>query len=565
MSASALSHAVASLERRLGVRLFHRTTRSVSLSEAGTRFVERVRPALRDIAAAIETVNDFRDTPTGTLRINTAVSAAAWILELIVLPFLARHPDMRIDLVTDDRLVDIVAAGFDAGIRLAETVPRDMIAIPCSPSLRFVVVGTPGYFARRGRPRSPGDLHAHTCIRRRMASGALAPWEFERAGETVAVDVDGALTLDTSELMVAAASRGAGLAWVNAWSVERLLAQRRLVTVLDDWCPPFPGLCLYYPARQASAGLRAFIKMIRASGLTAAAPPVTPGRRRGTFCPIAGDRRLRNPARREAGLKSLRWRDAARVRRQHHTMRLCYAVCTPVRESHSHSAAGVSAPIRSKGSHHMEAEHEQGDRELPSDAQPVSARATPGLHAGGAIVRAARSLGPPHVLNIDDLRRRAKRRLPRVVFDYLDGGADDEITLRENCRVFEDVTFRPRNAVAMPSYDLRTRVLDSELALPALLAPIGCIRLIHPVASSMPHAPRARPGRRSSSPPLGARARRRASGVDAARSATSSTSWVAALPPRPRSNAPGALASPRCSSRSTRRSPGCASATSAAA
>jgi DNA-binding transcriptional LysR family regulator len=272
ISASALSHAVAGLERRLGVRLFHRTTRSVALSEAGARFVERIRPALRDIAAAIDTVNDFRDTPTGTLRINTARSAAAWILEPIILPFLARYPDMRIDLVTDDRLVDIVAGGFDAGIRLAETVPRDMIAVPCSPPLRFVVVATPGYLARRGRPRSPADLHAHTCIRRRMASGALAPWEFERGGEAITVDVDGALTLDTSELMVAATLRGAGLAWVNAWTVERLLAQRRLVSVLDDWSPPFPGLCLYYPARAPSAGLRAFVATIRESKLAAGTP-----------------------------------------------------------------------------------------------------------------------------------------------------------------------------------------------------------------------------------------------------------------------------------------------------
>lgn len=273
VSASALSHAIAGLEHRLGVRLFHRTTRSVSLSEAGARFVERVRPALRDIAAAIETVNDFRDTPTGTLRINASAAAAQHILEPVVLPFLARYPDMRLDLVTEDRLVDIVAGGFDAGIRLAEAVPRDMVAVPCSPPLRFAVVGSPAYFERRGRPRSPADLLGHTCIRRRMPSGALLPWEFERGGEAITVDVTGALTLDDSDLMSAAALRGAGLAWVNAWSVERHLADRRLISVLDDWCAPFPGLCVYYPAqRHPSAGLRAFVELIRRSGIAGAAP-----------------------------------------------------------------------------------------------------------------------------------------------------------------------------------------------------------------------------------------------------------------------------------------------------
>lgn len=268
VSASALSHAVASLERRLGVRLFRRTTRSVSLSDAGARFVERVRPALREIAAAMETVNDFRDTPTGTLRINTSEAPAAYLLEPVILPFLARYPDMRLDIVTEGRLVDIVAAGFDAGIRLVDAVPRDMIAVPCSPPLRFRVVAAPAYLERHARPRAPADLLSHACIRRRMPSGAVLGWELERAGEAVTVEVDGPLTLDSSELMVEAALRGFGLVWVNEWSVAALLAERRLVSVLDDWCPPFPGLCLYYPAqRNPSAGLRAFIDLVRASGV----------------------------------------------------------------------------------------------------------------------------------------------------------------------------------------------------------------------------------------------------------------------------------------------------------
>lgn len=268
VSASALSHAVAGLEHRLGVRLFHRTTRSVALSEAGARLVERVRPALREIADAIDTVRDLRGTPAGTLRINTAASAAAYLLDPVILPFLDRYPEMRLDIVTEGRLVDIVADGFDAGIRLAETVPRDMVAVPCSPPMRFIVVGAPAYFARHPRPRSPADLQAHVCVRRRMPSGVRLGWEFERGGEAITIDVDGPLTLDASELMVAAALRGAGLAWVNTWNVEPLLAEGRLVSVLDDWCPAFPGLCLYYPSqRHVAAGLRAFVELIRETGV----------------------------------------------------------------------------------------------------------------------------------------------------------------------------------------------------------------------------------------------------------------------------------------------------------
>lgn len=266
VSPSALSHAIASLEQRLGVRLFHRTTRSVALSEAGARFVDRVRPALRELADAVETANDFRTTPRGTLRLNAATAAVAHLLEPVILPFLDRYPDMRLDVVAESRLVDIVAGGFDAGIRLAETVPRDMIAVPCSPPLRFRVVGSPAYFAARPPPHSPADLHAHRCIRRRMPSGVLLGWELERAGRPITVDVDGPLTLDDGDLMVEAALRGAGLAWVNEWTVAHLLADGRLVSALDDWSPPFPGLCLYYPAgRHPSAGLRAFVQLVRTS------------------------------------------------------------------------------------------------------------------------------------------------------------------------------------------------------------------------------------------------------------------------------------------------------------
>lgn len=264
MSPSALSHAVAALEQRLGLRLFHRTTRSVALTEAGARFLERLRPALAAVDAAMETVNDFRARPAGTLRINSSEGAARRLLAPVMLEYLRRYPEMQLELVAEGRMIDIVAEGFDAGIRIAAAVPQDMIAIPCSPPVRFTVVGAPDYFKRHGKPRSPADLLAHACIRRRMPSGALAPWEFEKQGKALAIDVRGPLTLDSAELMVEAALAGAGLAWVSEWSVADHLKARRLVPVLSDWSPAEPGLCLYYPGhRHVPAGLRAFVDLVK--------------------------------------------------------------------------------------------------------------------------------------------------------------------------------------------------------------------------------------------------------------------------------------------------------------
>lgn len=264
MSPSALSHAVATLEQRLGIRLFNRTTRSVSLSEAGERFLARVQPALREIFQAMEIVNEFRDTPAGTLRINMSGAAARGILTPIVLRFLKRYPDMHVDLVTDGRLVDIVAEGFDAGLRMAELVPQDMVSVPCGPQLCFAVVGSPSYFQARPRPLAPSDLIAHNCVRMRLPSGALFRWEFEKRGEEVEVDVKGPLTLDNQDLMIEAALSGIALAKVGDWAVAADIAAGRLIRVLEDWTPPFPGLCLYYPGRRhVPAGLRAFIGVVR--------------------------------------------------------------------------------------------------------------------------------------------------------------------------------------------------------------------------------------------------------------------------------------------------------------
>lgn len=264
MSSSALSHAVAALETRLGVRLFNRTTRSVSATDAGGQFIARVAPALAEIGGAIEDINSHRDTPVGTLRINTSAGAARMILTPIILDYMQRYPDMNVVLVTEGRLVDIVGQGFDAGIRLAEAVPQDMIAIPIGGDVRTVVVGSPDYFDKRDMPAVPADLLRHRCIRARMATGAIWSWEFERRGEAVEVDVPGALTLDETTLMLEATLAGAGLAYLNEWAVRDHIAEGRLVPVLEEWSPPYPGLCLYYPGRRhVPAGLRALIELIR--------------------------------------------------------------------------------------------------------------------------------------------------------------------------------------------------------------------------------------------------------------------------------------------------------------
>jgi DNA-binding transcriptional LysR family regulator len=264
VSASALSHSIASLEERLGVKLFHRTTRSVSLSDVGARFLERLQPALDQLGDALDSVNDFRDSPRGTLRLNAAAPAASRIFEPLVVPYLARYPDVKLEIVTDGRFVDIVAGGFDAGIRLAESVPQDMVSVPCGPPMRFVAVASPAYLRAHGTPRTPADLQRHACIRRRMPSGAPLRWSFEKSGQELELDVPGRLTLDADELIVMAALRGLGVAWLNAWSVEKLVGARRLVRLLEDWCPTFPGICLYYPPhRHRSAALGAFVEMAR--------------------------------------------------------------------------------------------------------------------------------------------------------------------------------------------------------------------------------------------------------------------------------------------------------------
>jgi DNA-binding transcriptional LysR family regulator len=264
ITSSALSHAVAALEARLGVRLFNRTTRSVALTAAGEQFVAEVAPALAAIQGAVERVDEHRTEPSGTLRLNLALGAARMILEPLVLEYMRRYPKVRVELVTEGALVDVIGKGFDAGVRLAEVVPPDMIAVPINQTMRGLVVGAPAYFVGRELPKTPMDLMAHRCIRARMASGAIYRWEFERRGESVEIDVPGQLTLDESDLILKAALAGEGLAYLADYAVALEVARGRLVAVLEDWTPAYPGLRLYYPTRRHTpAKLRAFIDLVK--------------------------------------------------------------------------------------------------------------------------------------------------------------------------------------------------------------------------------------------------------------------------------------------------------------
>lgn len=264
LSTTALSNAVAKLEAGLGVRLFNRTTRSVSLSDAGRTFVEQMGPALRDIHGAIDTARSQQVTPTGTLRINAFAAGAREVMAELVLEFLRRYPDVHIDLVTEERLTDVVAGGFDLGLRRADLVPADMIAVPLGRPQRYAVVASPGYLDRHGIPRTPADLEKHRCIRVRLPNGALLRWHFERHGEAVPVDVEGPVTLDEASLALAAALEGVGVGLFLEQNVREDLSAGRLIRVLEEWTPPLGDLCLYYPNRRnPSAALKAFIGLAR--------------------------------------------------------------------------------------------------------------------------------------------------------------------------------------------------------------------------------------------------------------------------------------------------------------
>lgn len=264
MTRSSLSHAIRGLEDDVGARLLHRTTRSVALTEAGEQLLRRIAPLLGELDAAVAEVSGTHGKLQGQLRINGNEAAIRLLLHTVVPEFHARYPGVELDLVAEGRLVDIIEQGFDAGIRLGEAVPKDMIAVPLGPELRFLAVAAPSYLAAHPAPAVPDALSQHQCIRQRLPSGKRYRWEFGKHGQELEIDVPGTLTLNDNGLMVEAAIAGLGIAYVPQFYAQAALRDGRLVTVLDDWCPPIPGLCLYFPGnRHVPAPLRAFIDTIR--------------------------------------------------------------------------------------------------------------------------------------------------------------------------------------------------------------------------------------------------------------------------------------------------------------
>jgi len=269
VTASALSQTLRQLETHVGVRLLHRTTRRVGLTEAGRAFLERITPALGEIDEAIEALRQHGDRPAGTLRI----AVPQMVLDALIAPTLAEFmhtwPDVRVDIQVENRLTDLVAEGFDAGIRLGERLARDMVAVPLGGPQRAVVVGSPSYLETHGTPQHPRDLATHDCFRFRFSSGAIYRWEFAHPsgpskGQWFELDVDGPLTTNEPALAIRAAIDGLGLTHMVEPSVRAAVGAGQLVTVLDEWLPPFDGFYLYYPSRlQVPPKLRVFIEHLR--------------------------------------------------------------------------------------------------------------------------------------------------------------------------------------------------------------------------------------------------------------------------------------------------------------
>ena len=276
-SASGLSEAVRRLEAELGVRLLHRTTRTVRPTEAGARLLERLGPALAEVEAALDVVNSFRDRPAGALRLNVPVSAARLVLPRIVPPFLAAYPDIKVEVIADDSFVDVLAAGCDAGIRYDERLEADMIAVPIGPRVqRFATAASPAYLRRHGRPQHPRDLMDHACLRGRFASGTMMVWEFERDREVVRINPEGPLLVSVgaaTDLAVDAAVAGTGIITLFEDWLRPHLDSGALEPVLEPWWQSFSGPFLYYSGRQlVPAPLRAFIDFIKSAHAGVAEP-----------------------------------------------------------------------------------------------------------------------------------------------------------------------------------------------------------------------------------------------------------------------------------------------------
>ncbi|MGX1323794.1 DNA-binding transcriptional LysR family regulator [Bradyrhizobium sp. USDA 377] len=251
LSQSALSHTVRGLEERLGLRLLTRTTRSVAPTEAGERLLRNIGPHFAEIDAELSALTALRETPAGTVRITTGEHAAQTILWPALAKLLPRYPDIKVELVVDYGLTDIVAERYDAGVRLGEQVAKDMIAVRIGPEMRMAVVGSPAYFAAHSKPKRPQDLTEHNCINLRLPTyGGIYAWEFEKRGRAMKVRVDGQLVFNTGLLRMNAVLAGLGLAYVPEDIVKREIADGRLIRVLADWCAPFAGYHLYYPSRR---------------------------------------------------------------------------------------------------------------------------------------------------------------------------------------------------------------------------------------------------------------------------------------------------------------------------
>ena len=291
-SAPYFSEAVSRLEARLGVRLLNRTTRSVAPTEAGARLLDRLGPALGEVEAALDVVNGFRDRPAGTLRLNVPVSAARLVLPLIVPPFLAVYPDIRLEVVAEDSFVDMLAAGCDAGIRYDERLEQDMIAVPIGPrAQRFATAAAPAYLDRHGRPDHPRQLLGHACLRGRFTSGAMPPWEFERGKEFVKIDPTGPLIVRVgaaTDLAVEAAIAGIGVIHLFEDWLRPHLDSGELEPMLQPWWQHFSGPFLYYPGRHhLPAPLRAFVDFVGTSRWSPPGQHTGPGPARPASCPQA--------------------------------------------------------------------------------------------------------------------------------------------------------------------------------------------------------------------------------------------------------------------------------------
>jgi len=264
VSPSALSHAVRDLEEHLGVRLLARTTRSVAPTDAGEQFIARLRPALADVRGALDQISGMRDQPAGRVRLLMPRTAALTVLAPKLARFARDYPDVVLDVTTDNSRLDLVAAGFDAGIQLGEFIARDMVAVRVSPDHRAAIVGSPGYFESNAKPKSPRDLTRHRCINFRHGSDGIYRWEFDKGKQSLVVAVTGPLIIDDTEIAVGAAIDGVGLAFTAEAHIAKHLTSRVLVRVLEDWCPPFSGYFLYYPSRrQQPAPLSALIGTLR--------------------------------------------------------------------------------------------------------------------------------------------------------------------------------------------------------------------------------------------------------------------------------------------------------------